>query len=321
MRIGNQVAAAKGAARREEPGRKRPAKTVYAGDVQNSLGLRDRIEQKQGMARNRADKIIRDTWRGDKKLDRELEQLDRYTLELRETIRERMVSIHDAAGQKEELRKIYGISDEDMDILNRRGSALLGGEPLTEEEEARYEDIAGQGWYREYRQRVRELDTAVAEEWKAIGQAKRKVYTYGKIAKAIHQERLKVHPMLDAQKKAQEVVDAAVEDVLGMAVDDAKEKMDRQQEEREEEAEVIREEREAWEELRDERGEDDGQDELMDEISRKQQGDGSQAQAGRQLLEIQDKVEMEVQRQVLDIQKQVNSSVEELKSLMVDARL
>lgn len=41
----------------------------------------------------------------------------------------------------------------------------------------------------------------------------------------------------------------------------------------------------------------------------------------QQLLEIQNQIEIEVQKQVLDIQKQMNSSVESMKSLIVDTRL
>lgn len=329
MKIGNQITVPAGGVKEEVPAdnQRRNAsgkqpKTVYAGDVLRSSDLRGRVEHRKGMAGNQSAKIVRDAWNGDRKLDRELEQLDQYTAELRQTVREQLGTIQDVNAQKEELQKIYGISDEEMEIMARGAKVLIGEGELTEEEKAYYE-ITKRGWYPEYRQRISELTTAASEAWNAIGKARVKVLTYEKIAEAIHKERLKVHPMLDARKKAEEVMDAATEDIVGMVMDDTKEQIDKQQEEREEKAEEIKEEKEAREELLEERKEKDEElERLMEDIPLEQIVDGSpQVEMRQQLLDIQSRIEMEVQKQVLDIQERTNMAIEALKGSMVDIQL
>lgn len=330
MIIRNQITIPAGGVREEAPAanRKRKAsgrqpKTVYAGDVLRSSDLRGRVEHRNGMARNQSKKIIRDAWNGDKKLDRELEQLDQYTVELRQTIREQLGTIQDIDGQREELRKVYGISDEEKEIMDRYDMALAGKVKLTEEEEEYYQEITQRNWYPEYRQRVSELDASVGEAWNTIGRAKSKVLMYDIIAKTIHMERLKVHPMLDARKKAEEVMDAATEDVVGMVMDDTREQIDKQQEERQEKAEAIKEEKEAREELLEKRREKDEElERLMEDIPLEQLGEGgSQVEMRQQLLEIQNRIEMEVQQQILDIQDRMSMGVEALKGHLVDFKL
>lgn len=310
-----------GAEKKGEAGKE--AKTVYAGDVLGSFDLKSRIEQRKGMAQNQAGKIIRDAWNGDKVLDRELEELDRRTAELRQTIREQLGTIHGAAEQKEGLREVYGISDEEWELMERCGKTLSGGGGLTEEEKEQYRQLTEREWYGEYRRRASELDMVISEGWKGIARAKGKVLEQDIIARRIHEERLKIHPMLDAGRKAEDVIAAASEDVIGMVVDDAKEQMDSLQEEREEKAETIREEKENREEILEERREEEEElEELMEDVPLEQpQEGGSGPQMRQQLMDIQNEIEAEVQKQVLEIQNQVNSSVETLKSLIVDVKI
>ena len=192
-------------------------KTFFAG---NSNLTNDPIAEKRKEAQEKAWKVVSDAWDADKKIDKSIEDRQNHYNEMVEVVKEAQSHLKDINDQIDVLKEEYGIT-----------------------EETEFKD-----WPDEYKQRYLELN-------KQASTFKEQIYDADKLMKddiadikAIALERLKSDPMADAQKTADAIEEAANKEIIGMAMQQAKDHIDEKMEEAEEKAEEKAEEEEAKEE-------------------------------------------------------------------------
>ena len=192
-------------------------KTFFAG---NSSLANDPIAEKRKEAQEKAWKVVSDAWDADKKIDKSIEDRQNHYNEMLEVVKEAQSHLKDINDQIDVLKEEYGIT-----------------------EETEFKD-----WPDEYKQRYLELN-------KQASTFKEQIYDADKLMKddiadikAIALERLKSDPMAEAQKTADAIEEAANKEIIGMAMQQAKDHIDEKMEEVEEKAEEKAEEEEAKEE-------------------------------------------------------------------------
>ena len=192
-------------------------KTFFAGNVNIA---KNPLEEKRKEAQEKAWKVVSDAWEADKDIDKSVEDRQNHYNEMVEVIKEAQSYLKDINEQVDALKEEYGIT-----------------------EETEYKD-----WPDEYKQRYLELSKQASKFKEQIYDAEK--YMKDDIAdiKAISLERLKSDPMVDAQKTADAIEEAANKEIIGMAMQQAKEHIEEKMEEAEEKAEEKAEEEEIKEE-------------------------------------------------------------------------
>jgi len=299
--------------RAEEREDARPGgQTIYAGGLQGDFSLLDRIQQRKERAQKRALKVVGDAWNGDRKIEEEISRSQERLKELSEDKKQLRAELNETAGKSEELMAKYQIEEDsqeqqDLELLKKAGGAQYhwAGIELTEEEEAHVEEIRA-GGLTEYQERALELDARAWKDRDALYYNTLEVQEQNAVIRGIREERRKVHPMSDAQERAEDIMESVREEIVGMAVEDSKEHLDKEQEEREEQAGEIKEEKEKQEEILKKREErEDALEELTEELSADQAVNKSQTLS-------------DIKRQVQNILSEMNLVVEDIKGSQVD---
>lgn len=188
-------------------------KTFFAG---NANLANDPIAEKRKEAQEKAWKVVSDAWDADKAIDKSVEDRKNHYNEMLAIKEEAQSHLKDINDQIDAMKEEYGITAE-----------------------SKYKD-----WPDEYKQRYFELCDQASEFKKQIYDADKYMKDDIQDIKAIAQERLKSDPMVDAQETADAIEAAANEEIIGIAVEEAKEHIDEKMEEAEEKAEEKAEEEE-----------------------------------------------------------------------------
>ena len=159
---------------------------------------------------------------------------------------------------------------EEVELLQRKADAEKFGLEVewTEEEEALLKEMEGVP-LTEYQERCLKID-----EYQKIYESrndviKDQIAAYNGSIRATRLERLKFREMEKAQKKAEEVMEAAGKEIIGMLMEEAKDHVDEEMEETKEEAEEKAEEEASQEEKIEERKEDTAElEQRIDEAHR-----------------------------------------------------
>lgn len=294
---------------------KEKKKSVFAGDLN---GTQDNILLKKQQARKQALKVVTDTWSGDKKIDNDLEERKEKIKSLHEEVKNAKKELGEITEQQEDLRKRYGIDadseeQKDLELLLKNREAQRNPEvSLTEEERERLAAIEGQE-RTEYQNRALEMDSFGDYHRSIISEAEKQIEAENKIIRDIKLERLKKDPMLNAQKQADEIEEAAGKEILGMLVDEGKEHVDKEQEEKKEQAAEAKEKKEEQEELlakrKDERKEAEKRAEEL-----------AESMPVEELLDL-DKTQDEIQKEIQNIVDKMKLIAEDIKGAAVDTTL
>lgn len=286
--------------------------TVFAGNLRGDFSLLDRVRQRKDRARERAMKVVNDAWGGDRQLDDEIGRSRDRIKELRQHNNELRNELKELAEKSEKLTADYHIEEDsaeqqDLELLKKANGARYSwsGLELTDEEKARVKEIMA-GGLTAYQERALELDRQTWGHRDAVYRNELEITQENAIIRGVREARRKVHPMLDAQKRAEEIEDAAREEIVGMAVAESKEHLDEAQEERQEQAEEIKEEQEKREEILEEREErEDALEELAEGLAVDNGADVNQTLS-------------EVRRQIQGIVNEMNLVIEDIKGAQVD---
>jgi len=186
----------------------------------NSNLANDPIAEKRKEAQEKAWKVVSDAWDADKAIDKSVEDRKNHYNEMLEVVKEAQSHLKDINAEMDALKEEYGIT-----------------------EETEFKD-----WPDDYKQRYLELNKQASEFKKKIYDADKLMKDDIADIKAIALERLKSDPMVEAQKTADVIEAAANEEIIGMAMQQAKEHIDEKMEEAQEKAEEKAEEEEEKEE-------------------------------------------------------------------------
>lgn len=191
-------------------------KTIFAGDLNpHENSLQSRIEQKKKEAQKQAMKVVGDAFSGDKAIDEDIEKRHQNIEEL---VEDRQRLLEEKAGvdtRAEDLEKAFEageISAEDY-VAEKKN--------LREETQV-------------YENQISANENQVKQENSTI--------------RATKMEKLKHREMEKAQEQAEDILDAARDEIVGMVVEEGKDRIEEEAEEREEQAEEIKEEKEELEE-------------------------------------------------------------------------
>lgn len=258
----------------EQEGRK----TIFAGDLNRNQEspIRDRIAEKKAKAQEKAMKIVGEAFHGELKIEEGMEESRQRVKELKEDCKELQGGLKDLDQRRETL-----------------DTARENGEIGEEDYQQELEDL---------------MQERLAQEQK-LGQSQGQIQGENASIRSIKLERLKHHPMADAWKEADAIMDAAGEEVVGMAVQDAVDHVDEEAEKREEQAQEIKEEREERKELLEKQKERKEEEEVwLEELSPREFSDLTKSSE-------------DVQKEVQDMLRKMNLLEEDLKGAKVDETL
>lgn len=217
-------------------------------------GKLDSVLMRKKKAQKKAMKVVGDAWAADKKIDLNLEKRRTRIQELKGNIDENMGLIDECNAHKEELRETYEVSadseeQKDLELLEKRIRSRnpMYNVSLTKEEEERLAEIDKKP-LTEYQQRALRIDSDIIRYDTEIDKANEEIKAENNAIRAIKQERLKDHGMVDAQKEAKEIMEDAGKDIIGMLAGEAQDHIDEKLEEKIEDAKEKAEEKEEQEE-------------------------------------------------------------------------
>lgn len=291
--------------------------TIYAGNLLAEFPLKDRIQERRAQAQERAMKIVSDTWNGDRQVEGLIEESRERRRNLQAAYKEAQDRISEIREESNALWDVYGVdadSEEQqyLDLLLKEQAANrpFPEAELTEEESERLYEYRLQGKeLTEYQQRQLELNGQIGGYQLAAHKAAAKIEKENAVIRGIREEQRKVHPMADAQKQAEEVMEAARDEIIGMVTEEAKDHIDQEQEEKKEEAEAIKEKKEEQEAVLEKREEREKElEKLMEDMPVEEMADLKNVQA-------------QVQQKVQDIVSKMNLVAEDIKGAQVDASL
>lgn len=256
-------------------------KAIFAGNFQGTQTLQERIQQRKEQAQKEALKIVSDAWAGDQAIDKSLDESREHIRQMQEDNLQARNELNSIEEQRQKLKEIYGVTDKTA-----------------------WEDMP-----EEYKSRLRELNDYAAHNEDILRKNERDIKTENAVIRGTRLERLKTHSMVDAQKDAQEILDAAGDEIVGMVVDEAREHLDEEQEKREEQAEKIEEKREELEELQEKR--DEREKELEELIENA---------PVEEMLEL-DQIKNNIKQEVQDIINKMKLVAEDIKGTTVDSNV
>lgn len=269
-------------------------KNIYVGNGVRNSTLQDRISAKKEKAQKQAMRLVRDAFSGDRAVDEDIEN--------------RKQKIDELKGE----RKI--LQEEAAGIAERRVSlekAYEAGEVSKSDYFAEAVDFSREE--QEYRAKLSDNENEVLEE--------------NAVIRGTKLERLKHNPMGEARKQADAILEAAGEETVSMALEDAKEKIDEASEKREEQAETIAQKREEQEKIREEQAETIAQKrQVQEKISEKQEDGKQQAEEFFESMSLAelvsaDKAQNDVKQEVQSILNKMKLLAEDIKGAAVDETL
>lgn len=264
MKVQNNITVFSGA----EPGRENVAaqhakkdgnvqkKSIYfAGNITEQGSLRDRIVLRRKEAQKQAMIVVGDVWNDDRAIDEDLQARRDLVKGLQQENKEMQGQIRKLEEEQTALQEQYGVADDskeqkDLELLREYRKMKTGRGGNLTEEEYEYASKINEEDLTDYQRQQLDLDEFKYYYQDGIDENDRKMKQEIATIQVISQERLKNSPMVKAQKEAAKIMEAASEEIVGMVVEDAKNHIDEEKEEKEEQAEKIKEEREEMEALR-----------------------------------------------------------------------
>lgn len=219
----------------------------------NGSALREKFDpiaatKEQG--RKKAMKIVRDTFANEQKIDDNLNARRERIKSLQKDMGDANKAIREIEDNRAALRDVYGVDEDsqeeaDLKLLEKEIKAKMPGSDvhLSKDDMDAIKKIKENG-LSEYQQRSLEMLESEVFYAKTAYEANEEIKMENRIISATELERLKSHAMVDAQKEADAVMDAASDQIISMLVDEAKEHIDEEAEEQKEKAQAEKEKEE-----------------------------------------------------------------------------
>lgn len=220
-------------------------KTIYAGELNLAD---DPVAKKRKEAQQKAMKVVKDAWDIDRSIDADIqEKRDHY---------DKMKALHSEAQdeilkineQKDALREQYMVEPDseeqkDLELLEKRQAYMSGDVSITmsEEEWKRCVEIEKNG-LTTYQEQALELNKRSIHFKDEMKEAEKGMKDDVANIKAIRLERLKSDPMVEAEKNADEIMENASKEIIGLLKQEAMDNIDKKKEEAEEKAKDTKEE-------------------------------------------------------------------------------
>lgn len=227
--VGNQAAQAGSKVK----GVKKEGKSdsVYAGN----LNLNSETDVRKNNARNRAMKLIQDTFGNDKKIDDGIEEIREHQKKLSEEADMANTEIRKLEESKATLKEQYGVKDDSQEQKDLEFLEKISQDPFHLDKED-IEHLKNMVPLTDYQREALELNK-LKTHWQKVSDASNKsIISSEKAIHSVQIERLKSHEMIDSKESADKVMEQAEKEIAGMIYSEAKEKIDQDLEEKVEEA-------------------------------------------------------------------------------------
>lgn len=272
------------------------------------------VAQRRAEAQKKAMKIIGDAYAGEKKIDDDVAARRDRVRELTLEVGDYNNAIKSIENQRAALRESFGIDpdsqeEKDLQLLAKAKESKFAGSDihLSFEEQQRVDELEKNG-LTEYQKISLEFKGYEEPYYTATKEAKTEIYEQNAIIRGIKIERLKTHPMLDAEKQAEEVMDEANKEIAGMLVDAAKDHIEEEQEKEKEKAEAEKKkEEEVQEKIDSAKEKRKEQEELTEDI----------VENAQTLTNMTSKMES-AQQEVKDLMNKLKLVEEDVKGAKVD---
>ena len=188
------------------------------------------IQQRQGLAKKQALKVVSDAFGGEKKLDAQMQSIKDEIKRLQDEINEKTANTIENDAKLKELQEEYGIdpdSKENQDLTRLAFKANYSKEGLSEEEMSSISEYQQKALYYVSKNQQNSLDIDRAKSLQAAN-----VQGYSDMKS----ERNKSQDMLNAQEAAEEIMEASNGETIALLTQEAVDHVDEEQKEREEEA-------------------------------------------------------------------------------------
>ena len=225
---------------------KKDKSKVFAGDLNL---IDDPVTKKRKEAQQKALKVVKDAWDIDRSIDEDIrERRDHYDKmkTLYSEAQDEVLKIND---QKKALREQHMVEPDsqeqkDLELLEKRQVCMSGkfNIELTEEEWKRCEEIDKAG-LTNYQEQALELNKRSIHFREELKEAQKVMKEDVAKIKAIRLERLKSDPMVEAEKNADQIMENASKEIIGLLKQEAIDNMDEKQQEAEEKAKDTKEEK------------------------------------------------------------------------------
>lgn len=188
------------------------------------------IDQRKGLARKQALKVVSDAFGGEKKLDAQMQGIKDEIKRLHDVINEKSTDTRDNDAKLKELQEQYGIDPDSEENKNLDQLALKmnhSKDGLSDEEMGKLSEYQQQALYYVAKNQQNALDIDQAKAQQAGN-----VQGYADMKR----ERLKSQDMLKAQDAAEEIMEASNDETVALLTQEMIDNVDEEQKEREEEA-------------------------------------------------------------------------------------
>ncbi len=188
------------------------------------------VQQRQGLARKQALKVVSDAFGGEKKLDAQMQGIKDEIKRLQDEINEKTADTMENDARLKELQERYGIdpdSEESKELSKLAFKENFSKEGLSDEEKSQMSEYQQQALYYVAKNQKNALDID-----RAKAQQMGNVQGYADMKR----ERAKSQDMQKAQDAADDIMDAANGEAIALLTQEAVEHVDEEQKEREEEA-------------------------------------------------------------------------------------
>ena len=287
----------------------------------------DPVAKRREEARKQAWKVVENAWKNDRSVDDTIKSHRKKGA---------LAAIDKTNRQKETLREQCGVDadsqeQQDLLLLEKEQDYKNGvlDEGLTDEEYDRLAEIHKKP-LTEYQKQALELNNYAADHKREIRRADYGMTAEKQNVSRIKLERLKTHAMVDAQGAADDIMDTANDEIIGMLVQEAKDQQDKKMDEAKEKADEAMKEREKREEKLDEmkleraieRAMIEGTDEAVEEAERiKRQNDSPDIQM-TDMVDLADSADLKksVDQNLGDIKSSMKVLEADLKGIKVDEK-
>ena len=302
--------------------------SVFMGDL--NIG-KDPVKEKLESARKQAFKLVSDAYGADRDFDKQLGKIKDLAKEMK---------IEKAAAQEDKkaaeeaiegIKKEYSVGPDSkeqqdlewlMDYRKASPDERFCDPEQVKKDRARADEIEAN--LTEYQSRMLEAGEQLDTAQKRIDEADAALVATRQSLTDAAQEKNKNHAMVDAQNEAEAIMDAAEKSVVGMIMNDAKDKIDEKAREEQEKAEEKKEEEEKQEKIEAERAEKKAIQEALAEGSKEavQDARDQSRQRGNDDLELTDVLGSDPTQRIENAGN-VNAALDELKNKMalIDADL
>lgn len=326
--VTNEHAAARRAAEKAQGEGKRSS--IFAGDL--GVGP-DKIQLKRQQAQKQAMKIVGDTFAAEKEIDQSMTDMADRLDALQKEGYEYHKDLDRIAEKRNGLQENYGVTEDsdehaDLELLRKERKANEPGSNVTldYEETKRLEKIHEKG-LTGYQTDMLELDDQQAVKEKNLSETESQIESIRASLNDTAIERLKSNPMLEAQKEADKLMEAANKEIIGDLMNESKEHIEEKMAEEKEKAEKIAEEKEEQEEK------EEAAEERKAEMEQFIEGTKQQAEAKKEELPSErdqetmasyndpNNQETEAAKEIAEILDELKLIQDDIKGAAVDANL